>query len=97
MRITHTGRDDFVRKVGPFSNGSLYPSGPGYDMHIAVAIYFHIETLPSNLVLMDPLTRTRIIIMTPLQIQFGINLSCTHDRGCELEGSSLLSGLKSFL
>lgn len=40
-----------------FPNGSRYPSGPGYDMHITVATYVHIEALPSNLVLMDPVTR----------------------------------------
>lgn len=33
--------------------------------------------------------------MTPLQIQYGINLSCTHDRACELgcRSMSLSSGL----
>ena len=35
--------------------------------------------------------------MTPLQIQYGINLSCTHDRGCELEGRSLSLGLEDIL
>jgi hypothetical protein len=35
--------------------------------------------------------------MAPLQIQYGINLSCTHDQKCELEGCSSSPGLESIL
>ena len=47
-------------KCEQLSNGSLYSSVLGIDMHIAVAISVYIEALPSNLVLMDPETRIGI-------------------------------------
>jgi hypothetical protein len=47
-------------KCEQLSNGSLYSSVLGIDMHIAVAISVYIEALPSNLVLMVPETRIGI-------------------------------------